>query len=206
MQTHPLTQTEQNRFYWSYDMSLFKNPTVFVLTAKVLLGATLGVMLFIGLITLIEDGFDRDSLLFWGKLMLIVAGIMAGLLIIGYLIYAAVMGGVYSVEFEMDDKRLVHAQTAKQAKKAQGIGTATAIVGALTGNPTTAGIGLANSGRATTTTEFSRVKKVVVKRRASVIRLFGGGSNDAYADGQDFEFILGWIRSHVPADVKWIEK
>ncbi|MBR4206226.1 MAG: hypothetical protein IKQ92_12190 [Clostridia bacterium] len=205
MQTRPLAKTEDGRYHWSYDMSLFKNPTIAVLTAKVLFAAGVIVMLFMGILTVIENGFDAEQLLFWGKLSLIMFGIMAGLLVIGYLVYAAVMGGVYSVEFEMDDKCLVHAQTAKQAKKAQGIGTATAVVGALTGKPTTAGIGLA-SQRTTSTTEFSRVKKVVVKRRTSVIRLRGGGSNEAYADGEDFTFVLEWIRSHVPPDVKWIEK
>ncbi|MCR5042483.1 MAG: hypothetical protein K6C36_10355 [Clostridia bacterium] len=189
-------------YRWVYEMSLLSNPWIFVLTAKVIFGVTAGVWLFISIITCIEDG-SLSGFVTQLPLLGIIGGIMAGLLVIGYLIYAAIMGGKYIVEFTMDEKVLVHRQVESQAKKAKKIGEATVIVGALAGNPTTVGIGLTHGGRNTSTTEFCRLRKVVLRRRRGVIKLIGGGHNEAYADGEDFDFLVDFIRSHAPEGVVW---
>jgi hypothetical protein len=93
----------------------------------------------------------------------------------------------------------------EQAKKASKVGTATVILGILAGRPSTVGIGL-TSQRSVSTTEFARVKKVVANRRRSVIKLYGGGANEAYTDGADFDFVCSYIRAHIPADAAWIDK
>ena len=51
---------------------------------------------------------------------------MTALVGVSYLIYAAVMGWRYVVEFEMDDRGLVHRQVASQARKARKLGLAAA--------------------------------------------------------------------------------
>ena len=121
MQTKPI-EKNKGKFCWQYEMSLFKNPTIFLTTAKALLIALAITVLLIGLISCIADGFSADSLRFVGELALIMFGIFAVLLVLGYLLYAAIMGGVYIVDFEMDEKTIVHAQCAKQSKKAEAIG------------------------------------------------------------------------------------
>lgn len=204
MQTTPISNDGQ-KFTWSYEMSLFKNPTIFITVAKALLLTVIITTVFISLITMIADGFSLDGLKFTLQLGGILLGIFAGLLIIGYLVYAAVMGGKYAVDFTMDEKKLIHTQAESQAKKAKKIGTAAVVAGVLTGRPSTVGAGL-TSTRTVSTTEFSDVKKVIVNRRRSTIKLKEIGSNHVYADGEDFDFVKEYIHAHIKPDAVWIEK
>ena len=204
MQTTKINNDGQ-KFTWRYEMSLFKNPNIFLLTAKVLFWTVVGVGLFLILMTGIADGFSLEGLMFGFKLMLLMLGIFAVLLVLGFLLYAAIMGGKYIVDFTMDEKEIVHEQIAEQAKKARNIGIATAVVGLVTRRPTTAGAGLM-SMRNTSTTEFEYVRKVILNKRRSVIKLYGGGSNEVYVDGEDFDFVRDYIKAHVSVDVRWIEK
>ena len=204
MQRVPIKRID-GKYCWSYEMSLFKNPNTFLLVAKVLLGSVLGVGVVILLpINLISNGL-AEGFRGWLVTMGIMTGIFAVLLIAGYLLYAAIMGGSYDVDFLMDEKGFVHAQSFAQAKKAEKLGAATAAAGALAGRRTAAGIGL-TSQRTTSTTEFQRVTKVVTIKRRSVIKVRGGGWNELYADGADFDFAAEWIRARIPADALWVEK
>ena len=205
MQTKPI-ETSGAKYRWTYEVSLFRNPGIFLLVAKVLFGTILGMGIVIMLPAMLAmNGFHAATFAGWLKNIGAVLALFAVLLVLGYLLYAAVMGGKYVVDFTMDDRELVHAQSADQAKKAKKIGTAAAVMGALAKNRGAVSAGMA-SQRTVSTTEFSRVKKVVVIRRRSVIKLIGGGANEAYADGDDFDFAADWIRAHVPPDVKWVEK
>ncbi len=205
MQTNPI-EVRDGKYGWRYEMSLFKNPTIFLATAKALLIALALTVLLIGLITGIADGFSADSLLFVGKLALILFGIFAVLLILGYLLYAAIMGGSCIVDFAMDEKKLVYAQSAKQAKKAEDIGTAAVIMGLLAHNRGAVSAGYGAAVRTASTVEFDSVKKVVADKKRSVIKIRSIGWDHVYADGDDFDFVSGWIRNHVPETAEWIVK
>ena len=205
MQTQALEKLDE-KYRWQYRMSLYRNPTVFLNTGKAILIAILITILLMGVIMLITAGFDMDNLLFLGKMALILLGIFAVLLVLGYLLYAKIMGGYYIVDFVMDSRQLIHAQNAKQAKKAEKISKAAIIMGALTGNRGAMSAGMLSAGRSVSVTEFSRVKKVVVNRRRSVIKLWSGGWNEVYADGADLDFVADWIRSHVPETAEWTVK
>ncbi len=205
MQKGPIIEAPLGTYRWSYEMSLFKNPNIFLLLVKVFGGVILGMGILIMLpIALAENGFHAKTFADWGTTIGIILGIFAVLLILGYLLYAAIMGGKYAVDFTMDDKGFVHSQSAAQAKKAQKLGEITAVAGALSGRPGAAGAGL-NATRTVSTTEWSRVKKVIVKPRISVIKVHGGGANELYADGQDFEFVKAFVRAHIPESAKWKE-
>ena len=205
MQTKPI-KVSNEKYIWQYKVSLFRNPTIFLNTAKAILIAIGITILLIGLICTISDGFSADSFLFVGKLALIILGIFAVLLVLGYLLYAAIMGGYYIVDFGMDDTRLVHTQNAKQAKKADNISTAAVIMGLLAKNRGAVSAGMMSAGRTSSTTEFAQVKKVVVNKKRSVIKLWYFGWNEVYADGDDFDFVANWIRAHVPETAEWIVK
>ena len=205
MQTKPI-EASGEKYRWTYEMSLFKNPTVFLATAKAM-GITIAITIFIiGLISLIADGFSADSFRFLGELTLILVGIFAVLLVLGYLLYAAIMGGYYVVDFTMDEKTVVLSQSAKQAKKAENNGTAAMIMGAITHNRGAVSAGYNSAIRSTTTTEFSHVKKAVVDKKHSVIKLHTVGWDHVYADGADFDFAADWIRRHIPAEAEWVVK
>jgi hypothetical protein len=205
MQTKPI-EASGAKYRWTYEMSLFKNPTIFIATAKAI-GIAVAITVFIiGLISLIADGFSADSFRFLGELTLILVGIFAVLLVLGYLLYAAIMGGYYIVNFAMDGKLLVNTQSPKQAKKAENIGFAAMIMGLLAHNRGAVSAGYAASSRMTSTVEFDRVKKVTVDKKHSVIKIRSIGWDHVYADGEDFDFVAGWIRSHVPEAAEWVVK
>ena len=194
------------KYRWTYEMSLFKNPTIFIATAKAI-GIAVAITIFIiGLISLIADGFSADIFRFLGELTLILVGIFAVLLVLGYLLYAAIMGGYYIVDFTMDEKTVVLSQSAKQAKKAENIGIAAMIMGAITHNRGAVSAGYNSSIRSTSITEFSHVKKVVIDKKHSVIKLHTIGWDHVYADGADFDFAADWIRRHIPAEAEWVVK
>ena len=205
MQTKPI-EASGAKYRWTYEMSLFKNPTIFFATAKAM-GIAIAITIFIiGLISLFADGFSEDSFRFLGELTLILVGIFAVLLVLGYLLYAAIMGGYYVVDFTMDEKTVVLSQSAKQAKKAEKIGTAAMIIGAAAHSRGAVSAGYNSAVRMTSTTEFSRVKKVVVNRKRGVIKLRSIGWNEAYADGEDFDFVAEWIHNHIPETAQWVVK
>ena len=205
MQTKPI-EVSGAKYRWTYEMSLFKNPTVFVATAKAI-GITVAVTVFIiGLISLFADGFSADSFRFLGQLTLILVGIFAVLLVLGYLLYAAIMGGYYVVDFTMDEKTVVCSQSGKQAKKAENIGFAAMLMGLLARNRGAVSAGYAASSRMTTTVEFDRVKKVVVDKKHSAIKIRSVGWDHVYADGGDFDFAMEWIRNHIPETAEWTVK
>lgn len=205
MQTKPI-EASGAKYRWTYEMSLFKNPTVFVATAKAM-GIAVAITIFIiGLISLIADGFSADSFRFVGELTLILVGIFAVLLVLGYLLYAAIMGGYYVVDFTMDEKTLVATQSPKQAKKAENIGLAAMLMGMLTRNRGAVSAGYTASSHMSSTVEFDGVKKVVVDKRHSVIKIRSIGWDHAYADGEDFDFVAGWIRNHIPETAEWVVK
>ena len=205
MQKGPITVSGA-KYRWTYEMSLFKNPTIFLATVKAM-GITVAITVFIiGLISLFADGFSADSFRFTGQLALILCGIFAVLLVLGYLLYAAIMGGYYVVNFTMDEKSVVHSQSAKQSKKAENIGLAAMLLGILAHNRGAVSAGHAATARMTSTVEFSRVKKVVAAKKHSVIKIHSVGWDHVYADGDDFDFAAGWIRSRIPGEAEWVTK
>lgn len=204
MQTTPIKQ-ENGKYRWRYEMSLWKNPSIFFTVAKAILLAV-GITIFlIALISLIADGFSADKLAFVGKLTLIMLGIFVGLLLISYPIYAAVMGGKYIVDFTMDDNELCHEQIAEQAKKARGIGAAAAVAGMLTHNRGAISAGAA-AQRTSSTIQLGRIKKVTVNKKRSTIKIHSFGWDQVYADGDDFDFVVEHIRARAPETAKWVVK
>ncbi|MCR5257237.1 MAG: hypothetical protein K6E40_03650, partial [Desulfovibrio sp.] len=154
-------------------------------------------------IDLFENGFDAQSQLqLAGVFLLVFAGVGIVLGGLSYLILAAVYGGKYCVVFEMDGRGVRHSQMPKQFKKAQVLGAIAALAGAAGGSFTAAGAGMLAASRSATYTEFARVRGGRVARKRSTIYLSERlGRNQIYAEPQDFDFVLWFIRCCVPADV-----
>lgn len=191
-----ITLCEDGKYRWVYEMSLFKNPTVFFLVWRILFFVLVGMFVFL---TLVEsgginfwwDGFLTNAVVF-GYIMI---G-MTAVSILGYLLYAAVMGGKYIVEFEMDEKGINHKQIASQARKAQKLGKVTSVAGAATGRFSVIGAGM-SAQRTSMYSDFSSTKKVRAYPRRNLIKVNGTLShNQVYAAKEDFEFVKDFILSH----------
>lgn len=195
--TERVSRDADGTYRWVHSVSLFKNPTFFRLIWKIFFFIILGIFAFIIIIDAVEwDGFSSERTLESLKFMGYILAGMTALVGISYLIYAAIMGGKYTVEFEMNEKGILHRQISSQAKKARRIGQASAVIGAAAGNLSTVGVGL-NAQRTEMYSEFSKVRKVKACPRRDLImvnNLFN--HNQIYTAKEDFEFVKDYIISH----------
>lgn len=189
------------KYRWAYELSLYKNPHILFLIWKIMGWTTLGLCLFIMIVQLFSGNTSFDELVvFPAQLFFILAAIMFVLSVLGYYLYALIMGGKYCVLFEMDDRGVEHQQMKAQVKKAQLIGVITALAGLAGGRVGTVGQGMMVAGSSGGMyTAFEHVKSVKADKKRSLIKvnetLF---KNQVYADGEDFDFALDYIVKRCP--------
>lgn len=187
---------EDGTLGWTYSQSLWSNPTILYTVLKVMLIAVLLVTLFIGGISIMEGDFDI------GETLMIGGGLAVGMTVlslIGYAVYAAISGGKYNMLFFMNDTLVVHMAMPKEAKRGDRINDIAVLVGVLTGNPTLAGMGMANYGRNTLASNFADVKSIVQDRSHDLIKVQAGLKfNQIYASPAQYDFVLSHIASHCP--------
>ncbi len=193
-----ITLGPDGKYRWTYEMSLFRNPTVFLLVWKILFFSFALVFGFIMVLSVCEGNLTGEAFLGYLKISGIVMAVLTVISAVAMLIYAAIMGGKYVVDFEMDEKGVLHAQTPAQAKKARKLAAVTAAAGAAAGHLSTVAAGI-NASRTEKYTEFARVKKVVPAPRRDLVKLNQTlHRNQVYALPEDFDFVLSYIRAHVP--------
>lgn len=179
-------------FRWVYEVNLFKDLSLLGLLYKVFGGIILGM----GLLFFIIELFADHNYIFVLEMMGIMAGIFLVLIILGYLLYAAIMGGSYCVIYTMDDKGIFQQQQEKQAKKAELIADLTVLAGLLSRNMTTTGIGLTSARKTSSHTTFKGTKKLTGISRKGLIKIVKGLSHDrVYCGREDYEFVWNYIRT-----------
>ena len=182
-----------------YELSLLKNPTIFLTTSKVMILSVCIMWLFMIIIAATQGDLDWQHFVFLLKLNGIVLGILIVLTGLSILLLAALYHGKYIAVFEMDENQITHIQIPRQFKKAQVIGVLAALVGLASKNPTMAGAGLLTASRNSMTSMFSRVRRVKGYRKRNLIkvnqRLF---KNQVYVHDEDFDFVHDFIKSHCP--------
>ena len=187
---------EDGTLGWTYSQSLWSNPTILYTLLKVMMVAVLIVMVFIGGIGLMEYSFEISELLMIG------GGLAVGMTILsllGYAVYAAISGGKYNMLFFMNDTLVVHMAMPKEAKRGDRINDMAVLLGALTGNPTLTGMGMANYGRNTLESKFADVSSIVQDRSHDLIKVRAGLKfNQIYASPSQYDFVLSHIASHCP--------
>ena len=200
--TENIVLCSDGKYRWIYEIKLLKNPTFFVLVWKIFFFILLGIFAFGMLLAVIEGNMNTERFLNDLKIMGIAFLCMTALVGLGYLLYAAIMGGKYVVLFEMDEDGVNHKQISSQAKKAKTIAGLTALAGLVSGNITTMGVGM-NAQRTEMFTEFSRVKKVRSYPRRHMMKVNERfGHNQVYAAPEDFSFVESYIMARVPDSAK----
>ena len=188
-------------YRWTYEFSMYRNPAILFTVWKAVALSVGLVWLFAACLDLFENGFDaQGQLQTAGVFLLIFAGV--GIVVGGlaYLVVAAVYGGKYCVVFEMDGRGVRHSQLPKQFKKAQVLGALAVLAGAAKGSFSAAGAGMLAASRSSMYTEFAKVRGGRLARKRSTIYLSEGlERNQIYTDPQDFDFVLSFVRSRVPA-------
>ena len=199
-ETDSIFEGADGQLRWIYEFSLYRNPTILVLVAKILFFVILGLFL---LMLLLEIG-SADFAAAFTRLARVFAALLAGMLAltaIGYFLYALITGGKYCVLFEMDENGVKHTQMSRQFKKAQWLSLLTVLSGAAAGSVSAMGAGLLAGSKSAVLSEFRKVKAIRISRRWSVIKLRTSDMmhNQVYADGADFDFVLDYIQSRIPA-------
>ena len=190
------------KYRWVYEVNLFKDFWVLGTIYKIFGGIIIaGAVIF--LIIELFDGHNYGSVLQGAGIMI---GIFFVLGILGYLLYAAIMGGKYCVVYTMDDKGILSEQQPKQAKKANIIADLLVLAGALAGNVTTVGIGLSSARRTSMHTTFAGTKKLTGVARKGLIKTDALLSHDrTYCEPEDFNFLWNYFKSRCEG-AKIIEK
>ncbi|MBE6002681.1 MAG: hypothetical protein E7232_01130 [Lachnospiraceae bacterium] len=182
------------KYRWIFEFPMLKNPVILFTVFKVLGMSAAIIAIFMLLVDLIEDGSitppETDELMiaFWVILFFI------GVVIISYIILAAMYGFKYMVLFEMDEEKVVHIQMSKQFEKAQAIGWLTAMVGLASGRIGTAGTGMLAAARNTSTSDFVNVRQVIGNRWMRVIKVNKLlDHNQIYVEPSDYDFVFNYI-------------
>ena len=97
------------KYRWVYELDMYKSSAIIkeVWRAMLIAGAILLAILFV---ISIMDSDLMETLQFVGETAAILFGIFLVLSIIGYLIFAYIIGGKYCVVFEMDEEGINHKQ------------------------------------------------------------------------------------------------
>lgn len=189
---------DDGKYRWVYEMNMLTNPVIFMTVLKIFFFILLGIWLVIGIFGDLIHG-DVEGFLNFGKVMLIMLAIMAGLTFLGILVLSMIYGGKYVVLFEMDDKEVSHIQLPRQYTKAQVVGMITAMVGFAAKSASTTGAGLLAASKSSSTSTFKNVRRVIPRRSFNLIKvnqLFN--KNQIYVPKEDFDFVYDYIKSRCP--------
>lgn len=192
-----ITLCPDGKYCWVYELKLLKNPSILCVIWKIIVGAFLGVWLFVMLLSLGDTHFWWDG--FWSeaKMFALLTALMLALSLLAYLFYAAVMGGKYCVLFEMDENGIRHTQAPRQFKKAQLLAAITALSGMKSGHIGTVGTGLLAGSKVSSYSEWHLVKSIAVHPRLNLIKVNAPlNKNQVYAEDTDFAFVRQYILTH----------
>ena len=194
-----VTLCDDGKYRWIYAMNMWKNPTILFVVVKIFFWVLVGILAFILLLNICENGWKLDDVWDITWPFLILMGVFAVLILIAYAIIAAMYGGKYIVLFTMDEEGVLHEQIASQAKKAQKIGAITAVAGALTGKPAMVGLGATSAARTSMSSDFSKVRSINPIRGCNVIKIREFlSTNHVYARDEDFDFVYNFIKDRCP--------
>lgn len=190
-----ITMCPDAKYRWAYELDLYKSTAVIKELGRVV-AITVVIALAIMFVMLIMDNDLMDTLKFLAEAATALFGILLGLVIIGYLIYAFIAGGKYCVVFEMDEEGINHKQHDKHVKKSELTGAITALAGLAGGNLTTVGAGVLAAARTSMFTCFDEVKEVEILPKEHLIRLNETlNRNQVYAEDEDFAFVADYIKA-----------
>lgn len=190
---------EDGKYHWMYDLNMLKNPAVLIDLYVALGMAVFIVACILFLIMACSSGLHLEELGFVLKITGLMVGIMLVLGILGYLLYAAMSGWVYTVHFIMDENSVVHQQAPRAEKLAKRLGCLTTLAGLATGRPGVMGAGMMGAGRTSMSSEFNYVRKVKAIRWMNTIQVNERlGKNRVYVSDDDFDFVFNYISSHCP--------
>ena len=174
-----LTRGADGKYRWSYEISVLKNPMIFMTVWKILAVISAGIFVIIFLADLSHPERIPNNLKFCG-IYFIGMTVMVWL---GCLIYSLMIGGKYCAEFEMDEKGITHRQAEWQAERLKKAMRFSLRYQTMT--------------RTEISSDFSKVRRVRAYPKRNTIRLDEPfAHNQIFVPDEDFEFVRQFIISH----------
>ncbi len=190
-------------YRWIYEFSMKRNPVILLTILKVFALVCALMWVFMAVLALTDGDPFFGALWSQGKLALLIFAVFAVLTVPAYFIVTAINGGKYIVLFEMDEKGITHTQEPRQFSKAQGLQWLAAMAGAALHDPALAGAGFLGATRSGLRSDFAKVRSVKVLRRWNTVKLNQPlAKNQVYAEPEDMDFVLDFIRARLPAGTK----
>ena len=190
-----ITMCNDGKYRWVYELDMYKS-SVIIKEIWRAMGIAIVIVLAILFVINIMDSDFIETLQFIAQAACILFMILLILSIIGYLIFAYMIGGKYCVVFEMDESGINHKQHDKHVKKSELIGAITALAGLAGGNLTTVGTGVLAAARTSMYSSFDDVKELEILSKEHLIRVNETLSrNQVYADDEDFAFVANYIKA-----------
>lgn len=192
------------KYRWSYEVNLWRNPSIFLDLMKVFGFIILGMWLFFGvLIPLFKGDLDWSAFLVNCKMFLVIAVVFLSLGLIGYVISGIASGGRYAAYFVMDEETVTHQQMNKEVKRTQVIAAINMMVADDMGSAA-----LLAAAHSPFITPYKRVRKIKAHRRRHLIKVDELlTKNRIYVeDPEDYEFVLHYITERCPKARKKISK
>ena len=195
-QSNNITMCPDGKYRWVYELNLYKSTAIVKELGRALAIAVVIVLAILFVISIMDNDL-MEALRFVAEAACIIFGIMLVLCIIGYLIYAFIVGGKYCVVFEMDENGINHKQHDKHVKKSELIGAITVLAGLAGGNLTTVGTGVLAAARTSMYSSFDDVKELEILSKEHLIRVNETlNRNQVYAEDEDFAFVANFIKTH----------
>lgn len=184
------------KYRWSYEVNLWKNPSILLDLAKVFGIILVGIWFLSVILVPLFDGHLRwhrvvDSST--GFLWVVLA--VAVLCLIGYVITGIVSGGRYAAYFVMDEESVTHQQMNKGVKRTQVIAAINMMVADDMGSAA-----ILAAAQSPFITPYRRVRKIKTHRRRHLIKVDELlTKNRIYVeDPEDYEFVLRYITERCP--------
>ena len=184
------------KYRWSYEVNLWRNPSIFLDLMKVFGLIMLGMWLLVAIIVPLFDGHlrwhrvvDTSATFIWVFIAVLV------LCLIGYVISGIVSGGRYAAYFVMDEETITHQQMKKEVKRMQVIAAINMMADDDNGSAA-----LLAAAQSPFITPYRRVRKIKTHRRRHLIKVDELlTKNRIYVeDTEDYEFVLRYISERCP--------
>ncbi len=191
-----ITMCNDGKYRWVYELDLYKTTVIIKEVWRAIL-ISIAIVIALMFIFVTMEGDFMEALRFIGESVAILCGIFLVLSIVGYLIFAYIIGGKYCALFEMDEDGINNKALEKHVKKAELIGVITALAGIASGRPGVVGTGILGASRTSMYTSFDDVKELEILPKQHLIRVNETLSrNQVYAEDEDFSFVAEYLKAH----------
>ena len=184
-----LVVSEEGDFKWYGIYNFYTNPEGLIVIVKVVLMTMAIMLVFLGILIP-----ELEMLI----MLALVGCIILYISVISYYILAVLQDGKSFYLYTMGELGIVGIPVKRTKDTLQAVGIATVIIGMLARNPQTSGSGAIALGSQNVYIDFSRVKKMTVKRSKNLICVkYKLKLQHIYVAPHQIDFVAGYISSHI---------